>query len=42
MDGIGLCHGRVGELTYIDLPGPCQGDECLISISRQMSDSSAD
>ena len=41
-DGIGLSHSRVGELTYIDLSGLCQGDECLISISCQMSDSSVD
>lgn len=32
MDGIGLSHSRAGELTYIDLSGLCQGDECLISI----------
>lgn len=42
MDGIGLCHSCVGELTYIDLSGLCQGDKCLISTSRQMPDSSAD
>lgn len=30
--GLDFPHSRVGELTYIDPSGLCQGDGCLISI----------